>query len=268
MIVNFLKNSIEIATLSCFFYYFSLWLKKDKEKNLIWYFYTYCLLFFSTWYLNLFVVNSFILYTCPLAFMLLLIIHQDILQRNFISMKKETPVNKNNEYLEELVRAGLATLNKNKSFYCVLEHSCDIKPFVQTEFLLKADLKQEYLAYLIDSQSFDENKFVWCSSQGQIVAVNTQWKIHQTQSPSNIVSTAIHWKEDALLITSKTDACVIKGNSTTRLFDLVVHGKIHEQLSAHQILQTLKMQSFQSSVTGEKNYEHSHKKIFNQQQNP
>lgn len=267
MLLAYLKNSIEIIILSSFFYYFSLWLKKDKEKNLIWYFYSYCFLFFGSWYCNFYAINIFMLYTCPLMCLILLIIHQDILQRNFISLKKDTVASKNNDYLEQLLRAGLATLNKNKTFYCVIEQSCEIKPFVKTDLLLKADLTQEHIAYLIESASFDEKKFLWCSSLGYIIAINAEWRIHQTHAPLEASSIQNHWKEDAILMTSKTDAYVIKGNPNTRLFDLVAQGKIHEQLSAHQVLQTLKMHIVQLPITGEKIYESSHKKIINQQQN-
>lgn len=268
MILSFLKNSAEIITLSSFFYYFSSWLKKDKEKNLIWYFYSYCFLFFGSWYLELFVINTFMVYTGPLIFLLVVIIHQDILQRNFISMKKTIPTTKNSEYVEELIRAGLNTLNKNKTFYCVLEHSYELKPFIAADFFLKADINQTYLSYLIDNPHFDQKKFIWCSTRGYVLATNAHWKIHQTQSPVELSFRQNQWKEDALLITAKTDAYVIKGNPSSRLFDLVSNGKIHEQLSAPQIVQLLKKYLIQSPLTGEKVYESSHQKIINQQQNP
>lgn len=256
MIITYFKSGIEIVTLSSVFYYFSVWLKQDTEKNLLGYFYTYCLLFLGSWYFNLSVINSFMLYTCPLAGILLVIIHQDILQRNFISLKNENIIpHKNHEYTEELLRAALATMNKNKHFYCVLEHTDDIKPFITADFILKADLKQECISYLIESNCFDENKFLWCSTQGTVNAINAQWKIHQTNSLRPFPSIPSQWKEDALLITSKTDACVIKGNPATRLFEIVTRGKLYEHLSAHQIIPLLKMQLIHSPVSGEKKYE-------------
>lgn len=267
MLFTYLKNSLEIATLATFFYYFSLWLKKDKEKNLVWYFYSYYFLFIGSWYLHFNVLNYFILYTSPLICMLLVIVHQDILQRNFISIKKEAPVTKGQEYLEQLLRTALSTLNKNKNFTCILEHIYDLKPFIKSDFYLKADLTQECLSYLIENPSFDEHKFVWCSTQGYIIAINTQWKIHQTQALPEIHYSEMQWKEDAILITSKTDAAVIKGNPTTRLFDLVIKGQVHEKLSAHQMLQLLKIQIVQSPLLGEKAYEQTHKRIVGQQQN-
>ena len=168
MLLTYLKTGIEIGSLATVFYYLSLWLKKDKEKNLVWYFYAYYFIFVGSWYLNLNVISSFMLYTCPLMCTLLVIIHQDILQRNFISIKKEATPHKNLQSIEELLRGALATLNKNKSFSCILEHQYDLKPFLKTDFCLKADLTQESLSYLIASPSFDEHQFVWCSTQGYI----------------------------------------------------------------------------------------------------
>lgn len=267
MLLTDLKNGFEIATLATFFYYFSLWLKKDKEKNLVWYFYSYYFLFLGSWYLHFNVLNYFMLYTSPLICMLLVIVHQDILQRNFISIKKDAPASKSQEYLEQLLRTALSTLNRNKNFTCILEHQYDLKPFITSDFYLKADLTQECLSYLIESPHFDENKYLWCNTQGYIVALNTQWKIHQTQTLAEIPYSETQWKEDAILITSKTDAAVIKGNPTTRLFDLVIKGQVHEKLSAHHLLQLLKMQIVQLPLLGEKTYEQSHKRIVGQQQN-
>lgn len=268
MLFAYLKSSIEIIMLMAFFYYFSLWLKRDKEKNLVWYFYGYYFLFIVTWYGNLNALNAFILYSFPLASILFIIVHQEILQRNFISLKKEAPVAINNQdHLEELLRVALSTLNKNKNFSCILEHTSDLKPFIKTDFSFKAELKQECLSYLIDSKTFDEHKYIWCSWQGYLIAVNAQWRIHQAQPLPELSSCNNQWKEDALLITSKTDACVIKGNPTTRLFDLIARGKLHEKLSAHQMLQLLRIQIIPSPLVGEKVYEQDHKRSYNQQQN-
>lgn len=269
MLLTYIKNSIEILLLASCFYYFSVWLKKDKEKNLVWYFYCYFFLFITTWYTNLCTLNAFMIYTSPFVAILFVIVHQQILQRNFISIKKEKiPTTNHQDALEEVVRAALSSLNKNKHFYCILEHLSDLRPFIKADFLLKAELKQESISYIIDSKSFDEHKFVWCTTQGQLLAVNTQWKIHQTQAHSEIQTMSNQWKEDAILITSKTDACVIQGNPETRLFELVVNGKLHEKISVHQLLQLLTMQINQSSLPGEKNYESNHKRVYNQQQNP
>lgn len=262
MIFHYFKNSVEIATLAIFFYYFSLWLKKDEEKNLVWYFYAYCFLFLGSWYTNLFVLNCFILYTGPLIAMLLIIIHQDILQRNFISQKKKISPEKNKEYIEELIRASLAILNTNKNFYCVLEQSAELKPFIKTDFYLQTQLSQPVISYLVESDHFDETKFIWCCSQGKVTAVNGQWKIHHTSTVQDLPPSATQWKEDAILITTKTDACVIKGHAATRSFELVIKGKVHDQLSVHQLLQLLKIQ-ISSPLSGEKIYEQSHKRMLN-----
>ena len=157
-------------------------------------------MFLGTWYLNLGVLNSFLLYTFPLVGTLFIIIHQEILQRNFISIKKEAPLTKNShEYLEELLRIALAILNKNKNFYCILEHQSDLRPLIKNDFFLKAELKQDCLSYITDSQSFDEHKFLWCSTQGYLVAVNSQWKMHQTTSLQEISYSQNEWKRKCYL---------------------------------------------------------------------
>lgn len=257
MIFIYLKNCVEIGALSSFFYVISLWLKKDTDKNLLGYFYLYLIAFLVSWHMNLLVISSFMLYTSPLILIIFTIFHQDILQRNFISMKKEAPKTKNHEYLEELLRAALATLNANKNFYAVIAYQSDIKPFVTYNFLLNADISQECISYITSSDHFDENKFLWCSHYGQLIALNAQWKFHTTSHSPAAAHKPGQWKEDAILITSKTDACVINGNPTTRLFDLVARGKLYEQLSSHQLLQMLKMQFTQSPLIGDKIYESS-----------
>lgn len=255
MIIYYFKSGIEIFCLSTFFYWFSLWLKKDSKKNLVWYFYSYCFVFLLAELTSLSVVHSFMLYATPLVLIILVIVHEDLLQRNFISLQKNTDTILNNSTtLDEIVRAALYAFNKNKNFLLILENRSDLTSFIQTDHVFNADLNQSSLIILMESNIFDDGKYLWCTTNGKIKAINAQWKIHKSEVNAALVDSN-HWKHDALLITTKMDTSVIRGDAQSRLFDLIISGKIQERLSAHQLLQLIRMHTSTVYLKGEKKHE-------------
>lgn len=269
MMLNYLKNGTEILLLTTFFYWFSLWLKKDKKKNLVWYFYSYCLLLFGCELTGLSVVFSFMLYAAPLLFVTLIIIHEDLLQRNFICMQKNTEkISHDTNVLDEIVRAALYAFNKNKNFLVILENRFDIESFIKTDYPLNADLQQASLMVLIESSFFNENTYLWCSTSGKIKAINASWNIQNHVAESDQADKKNQWKHDALLITSKADTVIIRGDAQTRLFDLVTAGKIQEKISAAQLLPLIRVHgSSKFGLKGDKEYEKRTQTFYQQQQN-
>ncbi len=261
MILSIFKSFVEVLTLSSFFYWLSVWLARDTQKNLLWYFYGYCLFFLLSYGLNITVIATSLLYISPLLFILMIIIHQDILQKNFVSFQKKLPAQApSQEWVEELARSALYALNKNKTFLCIIEHTMDIKPFLKLEYAFATPLNTNLLNFLLESSLFDENRAIVCDTQGKLLGVNGAWKIHQAHSADH--------KNDALLITGKLDAIVIKGNPQTRTFDLTSGGIIQEKLSSHHLIHTIKMRiGGTTSIPGD-TYEYHTKTSVNHQQNP
>lgn len=269
MMLYYLKSGIEIFCLSTFFYWFSLWLKKDTKKNLVWYFYAYYFAFLITEFSSLSVLHSCMLYATPLVLIMLVIIHEDLLQRNFIALQKNIEkIQNDGTTLDEIVRAALYAFNKNKNFLLVLENRSELSSYIQTDYLINADLNQASFIVLMESSFFDTNKYIWCSVNGKIKSINSSWKIqiHTIQADSSSVDHT-NWKHDALLITSKMDTAIIRGDAQSRLFDLIISGKIQEKLSAHQLLQLIRIHSCNhQSFKGEIKYENRNKTQHTEQQ--
>lgn len=241
------KDAIEITFLSITIYLFLLWLKKDKQHNLIIYFYSYCSIFCFSWLLDLAIINQFLINSTPIIVFLFVIIHQDILQKNFVSFynKPFSFSHEADDWLENLLRSCLHAINNNKQLIVLIEHGSDLKPFLKTDFIFNSIIAQKLLTLLIDSNCFDQQKMVWCTSQGKLIAINAEWvsNISITSKTKDIPT----WQQDALLMTLKTDTIIFKADSSKRLFDIVVKGELFENISAHNAVLFIKKQLFSSA---------------------
>ena len=53
-----LRDIVEILCLTMLIYYLLIWLKKDTQKNLIFIFYSYCIIAFGAYYGQFFTISS------------------------------------------------------------------------------------------------------------------------------------------------------------------------------------------------------------------
>lgn len=267
-IVWYLKSGLEIVFFSAIIYFFSVWLKKDKRHNLLLHFYAYCFLFCFASLFHLATIVTFLIYATPFTLVLFVIFHQELLQRNFVTLKQSiiSAQEENSDWIEQLIRASLHAINNKKQLMCVIEHYSDLKPFISTPVILQSPLTQNLLTVLIDSQSFDHNKMVWCSAHAKIVGINASWNIaHDTAWQSQAVKELDAWQQDALLMTLKTDIIVFKANPNTRAFDIVVKGLLHSNIPAHQALSLIKKQLLPTHKGDSSNDRLDQKRILEQQ---
>ncbi len=253
----YFKDMLEIIFFSVVMYYFCIWLKKDKRHNLLIYFYGYWGCFCVASLIHLPTITAFLLYSSPLAVLLFIIFHQDILQRNFVTLQNKplSTMPENFDWIENLIRMGLSAINNRKQLLCVIEHRSDLKPFLETSIIFNSPLHQNLLALLLDTPQFDQDKMLWCNTQGKLVALNTVWKIGSSS-----------WQHDALLMTLKTDTLVFKANPTTRSFDIIAKGILYETVSAHHAIPLIKKHIF-GIWQGDMIHDTAHKKSFFEQQN-
>ena len=184
--------------------------QKGQASLFLIYFYGYCAIFCMATLLNLTTITAFLIYTSPIALILFIIFHQDILQRNFvtISNKSLTISTGNSDWLDTLIRAGLFAINHNKQLIVVIENQSELKPFINTSFTLQCPITQQLMTLLIESNSFDTHKMMWCTSQGIMIAINSSWQIVNEAIPED--KDIRTWHHDALLMTLKTDTLVPK----------------------------------------------------------
>ncbi len=263
----YLKCILEIFFFSAIVYLFSLWLKKDKRHNLLIYFYMYCMAFLFASFLNFTTVSLFLLYSSPLILILFIIFHEEILQRNFVTLNNNRILtNKYSaQWLENLIRVSLQSMNNNQSLYVVIENYSDLKPFVSTNYIFNSPLSLELMTLITESNHFDSNKIIWCNSQGSLIGINSVWKLSNNL---NTQSTIPAWQQEALLITLKTDTIVFKVNSRDRNFDVILKGTLYQSITAHQVLAFIKKHLPSFNINVQKGaYDHDTLNIAQKQHN-
>lgn len=234
------QDCIEIIFFSTLFYYFTLWLSKDRQKNLIGYFYGYCLISILAYHVGLSTIAVFLFTGFPAALMLFIILHQEVLQRNFIALHNiSTKVTSSNpkQWHEMLVRSCLVLVHKQKSILCVIEQEQSLKNFIETSFIFNTPLQPELLEMLMQGQKNQKkDSFVWLDYTGTLKSIESFWVSHETLAETSLIP---RWQQDALLFTAKTDALVFRSDPQQGTFSLIVQGKHIEGLTAEHVVRIL-----------------------------
>ncbi|MGE0206278.1 MAG: hypothetical protein AB7R69_00345 [Candidatus Babeliales bacterium] len=254
------QDPVEIIILAGIIYYFSLWLHADKTKPLLTYFYSYCLIFFGCYHFNFLTISSFLLFFSPVIFTLIILIHQELLQRNFVALKKIIPAKASihHDWLEHLVRMLVRTAHSKKTVLCIIEQEQALHHILEAPFILNTTFQPDILKLLIESSSYDHEKIIWLDNKGTVIAVNSWWKkaIDELwQEPE--IQKAEKYLGQASIITAKSDALFLRCNAETATFDIVAQGKIVEHVAAAQALRVIKHYinySPDSTKQGEKNH--------------
>ena len=263
------RDLLEISFFITLFYYTSLWLKKDKQKNLVPYFYGYCACAFGAHHLGLTTVSYTLFLFAPVTAMIFILIHQDILQRNVVALKNITPAKRVQiNWLETLIKTTLVTINNGKSVTCVIEHKDALENFLETPLHFNALLDQGLLTILFASDAFDEKQLVWVNTQGKLVGINASWKKllqHEHLEPG--VKKLPDWKQQAIFFSSKTDALIMHSNPTSRTFDVILNGMIVDRMHATKTVELIKkyVMSKSTSQWGVVNHEALSQKNISQQ---
>lgn len=265
------RDLFEIALISGAIYYFSRWLRNDRQKNLLLYFYSYCFLLLSCQWLELSVASTFLWITCPVTLILFIVFHQDALQKNFVMLRNSVPINQpsiHDDWLEILIGTSLIAANNNKTIYCVIEHKDNLNAIITAGLPLYADAQKNLLSMLLESETFDQSKLLWINSHGRLLGINAIWnqQLEESWITDNVKSLDA-WQQDALFFTAKTDAIVFKLCPKSRAFDIVAHGKTFNKINASLALKTI--EKYLTIETHKKGvgYE-TVKKQSNEQRNP
>jgi DNA integrity scanning protein DisA with diadenylate cyclase activity len=257
-------DGIEIICYSVVIYYFSVWLASDKQKNLVLPFYGYCLALCASQLLGFFSVNFLLMYAAPFVFMLFILLHQQILQKNFITLSKvHTKIELvKNDWIEVLMRGCLHAVNTNKQLLVVIEQHDMLQPYLAVPFLVNASLEIELLEVLIDSPRFDASKMIVIESSGHLKSINASWRCELN---TMILEDELleSWQKYSLAITHKTDALILQIQPEERLFTLIMQGKMMQHLPAATVVTLLKNIT-QYPKENKKNGSSSLKGVFNE----
>ena len=238
------RDIIEILFFSSAIYYIQLWLKKDKTRNLILGFYIYCALFCASYYADLPVLRFVLFVFAPALAMLFIILHQETLQKNFITLSNPAiPLDDKGHWINELVMCSLTALNRHKDIIIVLERNDHLKSIIHAPYFIYAELKRDVFEILLEKQMAGNEHMIWINQQGKIVSINSSWKTQLDEDWLAQEAEKMHlWKQQALYITGKTDALVLKINPLSRSFDVINQGKVIGGMNAETVSTYLKKQ--------------------------
>jgi len=237
------RDGVEIAILSIGFYQLSLWLKQDQTKPLLSLFYGYCLLGIACKLLGLTTLLALVLYSGPIWAIFALLVHHDSLQRRLIMYRSRSNYTKatSSDWLEVIMRSGLIALNQKKEWGIIIEHHHELEAALIAPYIIKAPLQESLLTVIASSSCYQATAYLWIKNNGILHACNAQWNLVDAgQWHDQPVKDLAVWKQDALLMTLKTDAIVCRALPEARAFDIIIAGKIFEQISATQALTLMK----------------------------
>lgn len=232
-----LTDYAQILILSSIIYYFMKWLAKDTQKNLLGYFLIYCasgILFYAA---GLTVLADFYLMTWPTIIFLIVSIHQETLQKNFLKIQRYAPTQPiHANWIDQFIKSCLIALHKNKEISCVIERFDHLEPIIKTPSKFYADLDTQLIEILLEKHISSDNQSIWMRHDGKIVAINAYFIAHPDQTwidtemshqPQSII--------DATYVTSKTDALVVRVIPFTRSFEIIVGAQMYQNLNAAEL---------------------------------
>ncbi len=256
----FWQDSIEILFFSVVIYSFIKWLNRDHDKKLLASFYVYSLLIGISYYAQLTTISLALLVGAPLLLLFYLIMHQEKLQKNYIAYKTiKTAKKSSDHWVDELLRVCLLALNKNKEIICVIERTDALEQFLKTSCIFNADLKTGLLDLLLQG-TVDTNAptMIWVSDQGQLRAFDVMPTISVDRdwlTPD--FALLPQWQQEALFLSTKTDAIIIAISSFKRVFSLIINDTKVEELTAAQACALLKRYVYIQKESGDSYYGNS-----------
>jgi len=244
----------EITIISSCLYYASLWLKKDRDKNLLGYLYAYLFLIFATHGLQLTTLSTLLLLFSPAIAMLFMLMHQELLQQNFVSLKNVTiPANASTpDWLTTIMKATLTMLAHNKNMIILIEHTDAFAPHVTVNDPLDVPITSGIITLLFNSL-YNSEYLCWISSNGMMRGINATFKAswHPGAYQTNNA-----WIDNTVAYTSKTDGVILYADAATHQYSIAHNGIITHALSMEQAHQLIKKYiNYQVSIA-KKGYSH------------
>jgi hypothetical protein len=232
------SDALEIIFFAASIYYFSLWLKNDKQKNLLAIFYLTFSIFICSYFTNMNAITNFFLIFWPTILTIFLLLHQNILQKNFIAMKKILPAKPVDFiWIDDFIRSCLNAIGNNKQITAIIEGTDSLEEFIKAPFSIVASVNKDLIDALINSPTFDQQKMIWINYEGKLQAINSSWNIKNSQFwTTDDIEEINQWQQDSIIFTSKTDAIAFRSYPAKRTFDVIVQGRLIEDLSPNNAL--------------------------------
>lgn len=219
------QDLIEVFFFITIFYKTTVWLTKDKTRRLIWYLYFYCTIVACAYFLHLSLIFNFLVTASPVAAIVIVLMHQEILQKRFATPVKIVPAQFSTQWIDELLQTCLIAMNSKKQMTFIIEYTDILQNFITSSYNLNTPCQKNILLLLIQSNLFNQHDLIWLSNTGIIKGINCTGKEPLNETENN------HWQVATHLCT-KTDALTFRTQPKNNSFDIVFHGNIIENISS------------------------------------
>lgn len=227
-----IKDSIEVVALILICYYFLRLLKTDEQQPLIGYFYAYALFWGVCYLAQLNTLVSLFEHTFAPVCMFFMLIHQKTLQKNFISLCKVKPAQKEqSDWLQEIIRF---CLQANTDLYFLVEHKQSVHDLVTINEPMHAQINTTLLQFLHHCPDIEPDQYMLIDTLGTLHGIHVQWK-----KPLALTDINDHELTKASYYLMHSDAFVIHYHYEQRLFAIVMRDTIYNNLTTAQILQSI-----------------------------
>jgi hypothetical protein len=217
----------EITVFAILVYKFFIWLSYDKSKKLHLIFLLFTTLFIASSYIGASTLNNFLYVYSPIILLLLIVAHQDILQKNFIIPAKVRAAKvDDSSWVVELIKSYVLGMSKNINLVCVIECSDDLSEFIDKGVDINSLISKNLMSLFFNSFDFNKDKLIYISYTGSLKAINCS--VFESDI-DNFIS----------IMTNKSDCIFLKSNSVTRTLEVIAQGKYLNDLSSEKALNLL-----------------------------
>lgn len=222
--------------------YLTYWFKKDTQKPLLFCLYSYIFLFLATDFFLMTTINSILFILAPIALSLLIALHKETLQKNFIALhaintKKSEELN----WPEILLQATLFASNKNIRITCIIEKNNSLIGFTKKSATpLEAPITKDLLEAITTSSFYNQDQFITINQNGKIISINDSWEKTSIDFwLTKELQQEEQWIQDGIFFTQKTDAFMYRHNPLLRTYSVITQGKLIKDVTTDILLQQI-----------------------------
>ncbi len=213
----------EIIGISTLFYAANQYLGIYISK----YLYAYILTLAIAHWFQLSTIIVFLTLASPVVCIILILLHQDQLQRNLIAYKRAT-TSSTSINLESLIQQTISAQHHRKSLIWIIEHTDSLENFLSTQSRLNAPLSETLLHFIISSITHHATT-LWISRNGTLISHQATWN-NQTSS----------FITESLAYSLQLDCFICIPHIETISYTVIVHGEQYACTTIDQVISLLK----------------------------
>lgn len=256
------KDILEILFFFICFNRLSYWLSKDNNNLLFWFWGYFAILALSH-SLGLQSILTLLLFLAPVVINVLFIIHQEIIQKNFIAPVKEISEETQKDWVSIVIKECLATTYQHKKVILLIETDFDISGYITNTIELRTFINSGVISLITQSNLYQQDLCIVIDKQGLIKGINTHVSFIPYAQTHDINSL-----KQIALASSKLNCLLAIASPKMHSFDMVIDGTIYQNKTAIQTKELIHYYiEYKKSAGKEKNREWhvSNKKSFNKQ---